>query len=41
MYFSTVFSIEWSDKMSQDNALYRGLQANAAFTVQLVRKEDI
>lgn len=41
MYFGTVFSVEWSDKMSQDNTWYRGCQANAAFTVQLVRKEDI
>lgn len=34
-------SVEWSDKMSRDNILYGGRRANAAFTVQPVRKEDI
>lgn len=41
MHFSSVISVGWSDKMSQDNTMYRGHQANAAFAVQLVRKEVI
>lgn len=41
MCSSSDISVKWSDKMLQDNTLYGGCLANAAFTVQPVRKEDI